>query len=183
MESSFFFLSFLSSSSFFSSLPLSLSTRRFNTYQIPILFLSLVFFFSLFGSFSFFCPPLTLPLPSIFFSFSYSFPIPFLLLVSSPFCCFSFSLSSLSSFLPHPCPNACPTPPLLLQKNPGENTVRTIFSAIMSISVSCKSLHVHARTCLKPDFFYYTKTTCTPDIYMHSGTSLQMVAWLRAHSL
>ena len=62
---------------------LSLSARWFNTYQIPILFLSLLFFFSLFGSFFFlFFPPLTFPLPSFFFSFSYSFPIPFLLLVS-----------------------------------------------------------------------------------------------------
>ena len=100
---------------------------------IPILF----FFFSLFGSFFFlFCPPLTFPLPSFFFSFSYSFPIPFLLLVSffsSPFCCFSFSLSSLSSFLPPPCPNACPTPPLLLKKILG----RTLHICNISYVIIC----------------------------------------------
>ena len=72
-------------------------------------------------SFSFF-PSLAL----LFFSSS-NFPLAFLLfffllffshsipsscfLFSSPFYCFSFSLSSLSSFLPPPCPNACPTPP------------------------------------------------------------------------
>ena len=110
VESSFFFF-FFSLLFFFS---LSLSARWFNTYQIPILFLS---------SFSFF------PSLALFFPFwsSSNFPLAFLLfffllffshsipsscfLFSSPFCCFSFSLSSLSSFLPPPCPNACPTPP------------------------------------------------------------------------
>ena len=67
----------------------------------PSFFSLLHFFFPLL----FFCPPLIssspFPLPSFLFSFSYSFPIPFLsflLLVSffsSPFCFFSFSLSSL----------------------------------------------------------------------------------------
>ena len=124
----FFFFFSLSSSLFFPLLfyfALSLSARWFNTYQIQILFLSLLFFFfPLWLFFSLFFPPLTFPLPSFFFSFSYSFPIPFLLLVSffsSPFCCFSFSLSSLSLFLPPPCPNACPTPDYSFKKSWGEH--------------------------------------------------------------
>ena len=122
MESSFF-----SRSSFISPSLFQLDGSDPNF--IPILF----FFFSLFGSFFLlFCPPLTFPLPSFFFSFSYSFPIPFLLLVSiflPPFCCFSFSLSSLSSFLPPPCP------------------------IVYSIHAACKQLHtncIHFFICLYP---------------------------------
>ena len=110
--------------SFFFSL--SLSARWFNTYQIPILFLSSFSFFpSLALFFSLFCPPLTFPLPSFFFSFSYSFPILFLLLVSfflplsaaflslfPPFLHFSHRLA----LMPTP-------PPATPSKNPGENTV------------------------------------------------------------
>ena len=122
LERAFFFFFFLSS--FFPPpllfLPLSLSARWFNTHQIQILFLSLFFFFSLFGSFFPFFSSSNFPLAFLLFSFSYSFPIPFLLLVcffSSPFCCFSFSLyfSHRLALMPAP-------PPTTPSKNPGENT-------------------------------------------------------------
>ena len=116
VESFFFFLFFFPLLFFFS---LSLAARWFNTYQIPILFLSS---FSFFPSLAFFPPFLSssnFPLAFLFcfflLFFSHSIPSS-CFLFSSPFYCFSFSLSSLSSFLPPPCPNACPTPPLLLQK-------------------------------------------------------------------
>ena len=83
----FFFL-FFSLLFFFS---LSLSARWFNTYQIPILFLSS---FSFFPSLALFFFPFlsSSPLAFLLFSFSYSFPIPFLLL-------FSFFLPLSTAFL------------------------------------------------------------------------------------
>ena len=107
---------------------------------IPILF----FYYSLFGSFFFFCPPLTFPLPSFFFSFSYSFPIQFLLLVSfflplstaflslfPPFLHFSHRLA----LMPAPSPN---TP----SKNPEENT---------DINGHTTSIGLHQSLCTLPD--------------------------------
>ena len=79
------------------------SWHGFNPYQIPIFFLSLFSFLPFFfPSFALlvFCPPLISSPHSPCLPSFYSFPIPFLsflLLVSffsSPFCCFSFSLSS-----------------------------------------------------------------------------------------
>ena len=70
-------------------------------------FLSLSFFsplhFSLLFFSSFFCPPLIssspFPLPSFLFSFSYSFPIHFLFLVSFFLLLVSFFLSLSAAFL------------------------------------------------------------------------------------
>ena len=114
----FFFFPFLLF--FFSTpllfLPLSLSARWFNTYQIQILFLSLFFFF----------PSLALFFP--FFSSS-NFPLAFLLFFfllffshSIPSSCFlffffPFLLLFFLSFLPFfISPTTLPYPPLLLQK-------------------------------------------------------------------
>ena len=115
VESSFFFFFFF----FFPLLfffSLSLSARWFNTYQIPILFLSSFSFFpSLALFFSLFCPPLTFPLPSFFFLSPILFPFhsfflfPFFLPLSTTF---------VSLFLPFlhfsHCLALMPAPPLLL---------------------------------------------------------------------
>ena len=110
VESSFFFF-------FFS----------FSFFFLPLFLLSLFLFFSLFDSFF---PPFlsssNFPLVFLHFFFLLIFSHSIFsshFLFSSPFCCFSFSLSSLSSFLPPPCRNACPTPPPLLQKTLGRTLV------------------------------------------------------------
>ena len=113
---SFFPLLFFFSLSLF-QLDGSIPTRsQFYSYHSFSFFPSLALFFLPF------CPPLTFPLPSFFFLSPILFPFHSFFLFPS-FCYFSFSLSSLSSFLPPPCPNACP-PPTTPSKNPGENTAQ-----------------------------------------------------------
>ena len=129
----FFFLSFFFffPSSFFSpslfQLDGSIPTRsQFYSYHSFSFFPSLALFFLPFLSSSNF--PLAFLLFFFLLFFSHSIPSS-CSFFSSPFCCFSFSLSSLSSFLPPPCPNACPThPPLFLQKILGEHCLPKVIT-------------------------------------------------------
>ena len=131
----FFFFFFFFSTSFFFSLSLSLSARWFNTYQIPILFLSSFSFFpSLALFFPLFCPPPTFSLPSFFFSFSYSFPIPFLLLV--PFF-LPLSVAFISLI------------PLFPSKSPGENTESPTHIAGVALNLRFQQLPT-----IKSTFFF-----------------------------